>query len=200
MARYRGPKDRLSRKEGFDLFGKGPKLTRINVPPGMHGQKRTGAQSQYGKQLREKQKVKRIYGVLERQFRKYVDEAMMSKGNTGELLLSLLERRLDNVVYRLGFTSTRSSARQIVSHRHILVNGKKLNIPSYRVKIGDTISLSSKAVNNIEDVKKVLSQKESKIPGWLKRKAVVGGVSRYPKMEDINEPISIQDIIEFYSR
>ncbi|MBU0998445.1 30S ribosomal protein S4 [Patescibacteria group bacterium] len=200
MARYKGPKDRLSRREGFDLFGKGSKFTRLMVPPGMHGQKRRKSQSQYGKQLREKQKVKRIYGVLEKQFRKYVNNALKSKGNTGEIILSTLELRLDNVVFRLGFTSNRPSARQIVSHRHILVNGKKLNIPSYQVKIGDTISLSSKAISNIEDVKRVLSQKEPKIPSWLRRKAVVGQVLRKPKLDDVLEPISMQDIIEFYSR
>jgi small subunit ribosomal protein S4 len=199
MARYNGPKDRLSRREGFDLFGKGSKLTRLAVLPGMHGQKRMGTQSQYGKQLREKQKVKRMYGVLEKQFRKYVSQALKTKGNTGEDLLSSLETRLDNVVYRLGFTSNRISARQIVSHRHVLVNGKKLNIPSYQVKIGDTISLSSKATN-IEDVKKVLAQKEPKIPDWLRRKAIVGEVVRKPKLDDVVEPISMQDIIEFYSR
>lgn len=199
MARYKGPKDRLSRREGFDLFGKGSKLTRLSILPGMHGQKRMRSQSQYGKQLREKQKVKRIYGVLEKQFRIYVNLALKSRGNTAEVLLTLLETRLDNVVFRLGFTSNRPSARQIVSHRHVLVNGKKLNIPSYHVKISDTIMLSSKAVN-IEDVKKVLSQKEPKIPGWLRRKAVVGEVLRKPKLDDIIEPISMQDIIEFYSR
>ena len=199
MAKYNGPKDRLSRREGFDLFGKGAKLTRLSILPGMHGQKRMKSQSQYGKQLREKQKIKRIYGVLEKQFRKYVNIALKNKGNTAEVILTLLETRLDNVVFRLGFTSNRPSARQIISHRHVLVNGKKLNIPSYNVKIGDTIILSSKAVN-IEDVKKVLSQKEPKIPGWLRRKAVVGEVLRKPKLDDIIEPISMQDIIEFYSR
>jgi small subunit ribosomal protein S4 len=199
MAKYNGPKDRLSRREGFDLFGKGAKLTRLAIVPGMHGQKRMRSQSQYGKQLREKQKVKRIYGVLEKQFRKYVNIALKNKGNTAEVLLTLLETRLDNVVFRLGFTSNRPSARQIISHRHVLINGKKMNIPSYNVKISDTIMLSSKAVN-IEDVKKVLSQKEPKIPGWLRRKAVVGEVLRKPKMDDVIEPISMQDIIEFYSR
>lgn len=200
MAKYNGPKDRLSRREGFDLFGKGAKLTRLSILPGMHGQKRMRSQSQYGKQLREKQKVKRIYGVLEKQFRIYVNLALKSRGNTAEVLLTLLETRLDNVVFRLGFTSNRPSARQIVSHRHVLVNGKKLNIPSYNVKISDTIMLSSKAISNIEDVKKVLSQKEPKIPSWLRRKAVVGEVLRKPKLDDIIEPISMQDIIEFYSR
>ncbi len=130
MARYTGPKDRLSRREGFDLFGKGVKFTRLNVPPGMHGPKGTRMLSEYGRQLREKQKAKRLYGILERQFRNYVNEAMKIKGNTGEKLLSLLEKRLDNVVFRLGFAPTRSLARQIVYNRHVLVNGKKVNIPS----------------------------------------------------------------------
>ena len=200
MARYTGPKDRLSRREGFDLFGKGIKLTRLTVPPGMHGAKRTRRPSQYKLQLREKQKVKRLYGVLERQFRNYVKEVLKSRGNSGEELVSLLERRLDNVVFRLGLASTRPSARQLVSHRHIIVNGKKVNIPSYEVKVGDTITLSSKAINNVPDVKKLLSDKEPKIPGWLRRKAVVGEVVREPKLDDISEPISMQDVIEFYSR
>ncbi len=199
MARYIGPKDRLSRREGFDLFGKGAKLTRINVPPGMHGQKGTRRPSQYGKQLREKQKVKRIYGVMEKQFRRYVEVAFKEKGNTGEKLLSLLERRLDNVVYRLGFTPSRPAARQLVSHRNVLVNNKKLNIPSYQVKIGDLISITEKAMN-IPYIKLLLSRKEQKLPEWLKRKAVIGKIEKYPKRNDIIEPISEQDIVEYYSR
>ena len=109
MARYTGPKDRLSRREGVDLFGKGAKLTRINVPPGVHGTRRSRPPSQYGRQLREKQKAKRMYGILERQFKNYVNKALTTKGNTGDALLSLLERRLDNAVYRMGFASSRSS-------------------------------------------------------------------------------------------
>jgi small subunit ribosomal protein S4 len=199
MARYRGPKDRLSRREGLDLFGKGAKLTRLTVPPGQHGPKGTRRPSQYGTQLREKQKVKRIYGILEKQFKKYIDQALKSKGNTGEALLSLLERRLDNVVYRLGFAPTRPAARQLVSHRHILVNGKKVNIPSYQVKAGETISLSAKAIAT-PVIKNLLEVKNPKVPGWLERKAAVGKVKREPKREDIVEPISEQDIVEFYSR
>lgn len=200
MARYTGPKDRLSRREGFDLFGKGAKLTRLAVPPGVHGPKgaRRGP-SQYGRQLREKQKVKRLYGVLERQFRRYIDQALKTKGNTGETLLSLLERRLDNVVYRLGFAPTRPAARQLVSHRHVLINAKKVNIPSYQVRPGETIGLSSGALE-IPAIKKVLEEKDKKIPGWLKRKAAVGMVERLPKIEDVLEPISVQDIVEYYSR
>lgn len=198
--RYTGPKDRLSRREGFDLFGKGSKLTRLNIFPGVHGPK--GSQrspSQYGKQLREKQKIKRMYGVLEAQFRRYVEGAFKSKGNTGEAILSALERRLDNVVYRLGFTQTRPSARQIVSHRHVFVNGKKLNIPSYEVKIGDVISLDSKALATPE-VKKALDQKDFKVVGWLEKKAGAGKVKALPKREDIVEAVNEQDIVEFYSR
>jgi small subunit ribosomal protein S4 len=199
MARYTGAKDRLSRREGFDLYGRGAKLTRLNVPPGMHGPKGTRSKSQYGRQLREKQKVKRLYGLLERQFRNYADTALKSRGNTGEKLISLLERRLDNVVYRLGFVPTRASGRQTVSHRHILVNGKKVNIPSYEVKIGDTISLTAKAAE-IPAIKKSLEQKDVKIPGWLKRKAIIGQMVAEPKREDVGEPISEQDIVEYYSR
>lgn len=199
MARYTGPKDRLSRREGFDLFGKGAKLTRLNVPPGVHGPKGSKMLSQYGKQLREKQKVKRIYGVLERQFRKYVEKALATKGNTGEKLLSLLELRLDNVVYRLGFAPTRPAARQIVSHGHVLVNGKRMNIPSYQVRNGESVSLDATAME-IPSIKKLLGDEKYKSPEWLKRKAAVGLVDREPKMEDIAEPISVQDIVEYYSR
>ncbi|MBI4153515.1 30S ribosomal protein S4 [Candidatus Woesebacteria bacterium] len=199
MARYTGPKDRLSRREGFDLFGKGAKLTRLAVPPGVHGPRGVRMLSQYGRQLREKQKVKRLYGILERQFRRYVEEALKTKGNTGETLLSLLERRLDNVVFRLGFAPTRPSARQLVSHRHVLVNGKRVNVPSYQVRAGEAISLSGKAIA-IPSTRKALEEKDRKVPGWLKKKAAVGAVSRDPKMEDIQEPISVQDIVEYYSR
>ena len=199
MAKYTGPKDRLSRREGFDLFGKGAKLTRLNVPPGVHGPKGVRRRSQYGRQLREKQKVKRIYGVLEAQFKRYVDQALKSKGNTGEKLLSLLERRLDNVIFRLGFVPTRPGARQLVSHRHVLVDGKKVNIPSYQVRTGQTITLTNTAMQ-VPAVKRLLEEKDVKTPAWLKRRAAVGKVEREPKREDITEPISEQDIVEFYSR
>src|SRR3989344_2865271 len=198
MARYTGPKDRLSRREGYDLFGKGVKLTRLTVPPGVHGSRGTRKGSQYGRQLREKQKVKRLYGLLERQFKGYVDKALKSKGNTGEALLSMLERRLDNTVFRLGFVPTRPSARQLVSHRHVLVNGKIVNIPSYQMKKGDTLTLSSKSFN-IPAVKKTVDE-ELKIPEWLTRKGPAGKVNSIPKKDDVLEPISEQDIVEFYSR
>lgn len=199
MARYTGPKDRLSRREAFDIFGKGAKLTRITVPPGIHGPKGVGKRSQYGRQLREKQKVKRIYGVLEKQFRRYVDAALNTKGNTGEKLISLLERRLDNVVFRLGLAGTRPLARQLVSHRHVLVNGKRVNIPSYQVKTGETIGISLKA-SKVPHVARTLEDANKKIPQWLNKKGALGLVVKEPTSDDVAEPISVQDIVEFYSR
>lgn len=197
--RYTGPKDRLSRREGFDLFGKGTRLTRLTVPPGIHGPKGFRRSSQYGRQLREKQKVKRMYGLSERQFRKYVEAALKYKGNTGETLLSSLERRLDNTIYRLGFAPTRAAARQLVSHRHVLINGKRLNIPSYQVRKGDAITLSLKAMK-MPVLKKLLEDKDYRPPTWLKRKAAAGNIFSLPKRENITESISEQDIVEFYSR
>ena len=200
MGRYAGPKDRLSRREGFDIFGKGAKLTRLTVTPGVHGPKGTRrGPSQYGRQLREKQKVKRFYGVNERQFKNYMKEALRSRGNTSDKLFSYLETRLDNVVTRLGFTSGRPQARQLVSHRHVMVNGKRVNIPSFRLKVGDTVTLSAKAVE-IPSVATRLKDKDAEVPGWLKRKAAAGKVDRLPKREDITEPFTDADIVEFYSR
>ncbi len=197
--RYTGPKDRLSRREGFDLFNKGAKLTRLNVTPGQHGPKgQTRQPSQYGRQLREKQKVKRMYGLTESKFSLYMEEALRTRGNTGEKLITLLENRLDNVVFRLGFTSTRPQARQLVTHRHVLVNGKRLNIPSYQVKVSDTITLSGKSME-IPNVKKLIANKEALVPSWLKRKGPAGVVGKF-NIEDVKEPISTSDIIEFYSR
>lgn len=192
--RYTGPKDRLSRREGVDLFGKGAKLTRLSVPPGMHGPKGARKVSGYGRQLREKQKAKRIYGVSEGQFKGYVKAAQKTKN-----LIELLERRLDNAVYRLGFASSRPGSRQLVSHKHVLVNGEKLNVPSYQVQVGQIISLDTTA-QNIPEVKKLLEQKDVKLSGWLDRKAAVGKVVRLPTREDVVEPVSEQEIIEFYSR
>lgn len=197
--RYTGPKDRMSRRENFDLFGAGTKLTRLQVPPGVHGPKGARGSSQYGKQLREKQKVKRMYGLMEKQFENYMTEAFKSKGNTGEALLVKLERRLDNIVYRLGFAPSRPMARQLVSHRHVLVNGKKVNIPSYQVTVGETVSLDGKGLA-IPEVKKTLDLKDFKVVSWITRKAAAGNINRMPKREDIPEAISEQDIVEFYSR
>ena len=200
MARYTGPKDRLSRSEGFDLFGKGAKLTRLAIPPGVHGPKGSRRRpSRYRLQLREKQKVRRLYGVMEKQFKGYIEKALKSRGNSGEVLLSLLERRLDNVVFRLHFAPTRPAARQLVSHRQILIDGKKVNIPSYQVKPGETITMTTKAME-IPAIKKLLGTKKLSYPDWLARKAVVGKIKRLPVVDDVSEPISTQEIIEFYSR
>ncbi len=200
MARYTGPKDRLSRREGFDLFNKGAKLTRLNITPGVHGPKGSRrAPSQYGRELREKQKVKRMYGLLEKQFAGYMEKAMKTRGNTVNALYALLERRLDNVVYRLGFANSRPQARQLVGHRHVLVNGAKVNIPSYQVKPGDTITLTSIAMN-IPSMVVTLKEERENMPTWLARKAAAGQIVRIPSREDVIEPFHDQDVIEFYSR
>ncbi len=197
--RYRGPKDRLSRRTGADLFGKGAALTRLTVLPGQHGPKGARKLSEYGRQLKEKQKARFIYGVSERQMRSYMDQAQKFKGNTGEALVQFLERRLDNIVYRLGFAPSRSAARQLVSHKHVLVNGKVLNIPSYLIQKEEVISLDEKA-QNIPEIKKVLSKEDVAFPSWLQRKAIVGKVVDMPKRAEVVEPFSEQDIVEYYSR
>ncbi len=192
--RYTGPKDRLSRREGVDLFGKGTSFRRLNVPPGVHGPKGTGKVSEFGKQLREKQKAKRIYGISEKQFRSYVTASQKAKN-----LTELLERRLDNVVFRLGFAPSRPAARQLVSHMHILVNDKILNIPSYRTKVGDIVALDTKG-QKIPEVQKTIEKTQDSIVAWLERKAAQGKVNRLPAKTDVQEPFSEQEIIEFYSR
>ncbi len=186
MARYTGPKNRLSRREGLDLFGRGNKLRRAAVPPGQHGPKGVRRLSDYGAQLREKQKAKRIYGLLERQFAKYFVQDSKN-------FLSLLETRLDNTVYRLGLVPTRAMARQLVGHYHILVNSRALNIPSYQVRPGDVISLGPK-------IKLPAPEVEAIPPAWLSRQAQVGRVERLPGRADIDTSINDQLIVEYYSR
>lgn len=198
MARYTGPKDKLSRREGFDLFGKGPSLTRLTVPPGMHGVKGSPKLSQYGKQLREKQKVKRIYGVLEKQFKNYVKTAGKVHGNSGEELVRLLETRLDNVVYRLGFAPSRPAARQLVGHGHVMVDGKRVTIPSFRVKPENVITISPRGLE-IPSVAKLLSEKKDTL-SWLERRGASGRILRLPKRDDVMEPIDEHTIVEYYSR
>lgn len=207
MARLIGPTNKLARRERVDLGLKTSGtaahrelLKRLNIIPGQHGQKRVGRKmSSYGLQLREKQKVKRIYGVLEKQFRKYFKIARKELGNTGEALLSLLERRLDNVIYRLGLAPTRAFARQIVTHGHVKVDNRKVDIPSFLVEPGMVIAISDKILNT-PLLKTHLSEKQPNIAGWLKRKGPIGKVLREPKREDILEDIAEQLIIEFYSR
>ncbi|MCR4263438.1 MAG: 30S ribosomal protein S4, partial [Candidatus Roizmanbacteria bacterium] len=155
--------------------------------------------SDYGRQLREKQKVKRIYGIMENQFKRYYQEAAKTKGVTGEALLSHLERRLDNVVYRLGFAPTRAAARQIVRHGHVKVSDRRVDIPSFEVSIGHVVSLKPKSVT-IPAIEKSLAEKTHITPGWLQKKATAGKITAYPKREDIIEDIQEQLIVEYYSR
>jgi small subunit ribosomal protein S4 len=200
MARYTGPKHKLARREGINILEKSSNslMRRLNTPPGVHGKKRKKRPSEFGTQLREKQKAKAMYGLLERQFRKMVDQVSSQKGDTEELLLSLLERRLDNVVYRLGFSKSRFMARQIVVHGHVLVNDKKMTIPSHTVKEGDVISLGSKIMKN-PDIIKLLEEK-AEIPSFLDKKGPVGKLKHMPKADEIKPPFSTRQIIEYYSR
>lgn len=202
MARYTGPKHKLCRAEGVALCGspKCPVIRKNAGPPGQHSQKGRRKLSEYGVQLREKQKVKRLYGILERQFRRYYFAASSKKKATGEALLQILETRLDNVVYRLNLAMSRQQARQLVSHGHIAVNGKKVTIPSFNVKIGDVVALSQKA-SNFDFVAKIAQEtKDRPLPHWLEKKATVGQIKSMPQREDIDADISEKLIVEYYSR
>jgi len=206
MARYLGPKLKLSRREGTDLFLKSgvraiDSKCKIETAPGQHGARR-GRLSDYGVQLREKQKVRRMYGVLEKQFRNYYKEAARLKGNTGENLLQLLEQRLDNVVYRMGFASTRAEARQLVSHKAILVNGKVVNIPSFNVKSEDVVAVREKAKkqSRIGAALELADQREK--PTWLEvdNTKLEGTFKRTPERADLSAEINEQLIVELYSK
>lgn len=200
MARYTGPKRRLSRREGIALFAKDAKALERKgaIPPGQHGVGRRRRISEYGVQLREKQKAKRIFGLLEKQFKRYVEEASKVKGATGLALLKSLETRLDNVVYRLGFAKSRNAARQLVSHGHIQVDGQKVSIPSFQVKQQQTIAICDKLRDNTH-VQKSLEEAIA-LPEWLDRKATVGKVLRIPAREEMEQSIDEQLIVEYYSR
>ena len=202
MARYTGPKTRIARKFGEAIFGPDKHLERKNFPPGQHGlTKKRKKTSEYGIQLREKQKAKYTYGILERQFRNTFEKASRSKGVTGEVLLQLLESRLDNVVYRLGLAQTRAGARQLVSHRHITVNGEVANIPSLQLKPGDIIGVreKSKSLPSIAD--SLTSRRGSKLP-WLEwdDTQMAGKFMSLPQRSDIPEDIKEQLIVELYSK
>ncbi|PKM80546.1 MAG: 30S ribosomal protein S4 [Firmicutes bacterium HGW-Firmicutes-14] len=208
MARYNGPVCRLCRREGAKLYLKGDRcytnkcaIDRRGYAPGEHGQSRKKT-SEYGIQLREKQKARRIYGVLETQFRNYFRKAEGQKGVTGENLLRLLERRLDNVVYRLGFAGSRVEARQLVRHGHFTVNGKKVNIPSYLVRIGDTVEIREKSRDNNRIKELAESAARKTPPAWLEVTAdqFTGKVVAIPSREEIDVPIEEHLIIELYSR
>ena len=202
MARYTDPRARISRKFGEPIFGPDKHLERKNFPPGQHGiNKRRKKTSEYGIQLREKQKAKYTYGVLERQFRNSFEKASRSKGVTGEVLLQLLESRLDNVVYRLGIAPTRASARQLVSHRHITVNGEVVNIPSYQLKPGDIIGVREKSKSLESIVNALTSWRGSKLT-WLEwdETQMAGKFLNLPQRSDIPEDIKEQLIVELYSK
>ena len=209
MARYTEAECRLCRRENIKLFLKGDRcytdkcgFERRSYPPGQHGQRRSGKISDYGIQLREKQKAKRIYGVLERQFRKYYDKAERQKGITGTNLLVLLERRLDNIVYRMGFASSRNQARQLVRHNHFTVSGKKVNIPSFQVKIGDVVEVKdgSRKIGIIKDAIETFVRREK--PTWLDVDGdnFRGVVKAFPNREELTMPINEQLIVELYSK
>jgi len=206
MARYIGPKCKLSRREGTDLLLKSgvralESKCKVEAIPGQHGARR-GRLSDYGVQLREKQKVRRIYGVLEKQFRNYYKEAARLKGATGENLLQLLESRLDNVVYRMGFGSTRSEARQMVSHKAILVNGSVVNIPSYQVKAGDVISLREKAKKQLRVQSAMALAAQRGEPEWIEVNSdkLEGVFKAVPDRQELTSEINENLIVELYSK
>jgi len=208
LARYIGPKCRLCRREGDKLFLKGEKchsgkcpMESRPFPPGQHGQRRTRL-SDYATQLRAKQKLRRIYGILEDQFRRYYKEADRIKGSTGENLLQLLESRLDNVVFRMGFGASRSEARQLIRHNGVTLNGKKMNIPSARVKPGDVIALTEKARNQLR-IKTAMEMAEQRgIPEWLSvdAKKAEGTFTTMPERSDLPSDINEQLVVELYSK
>jgi small subunit ribosomal protein S4 len=208
LARYTGPSCRLCRREGSELFLKGERcytdkcaIKRRSYPPGQHGQGRIKV-SDYGVQLREKQKVRRIYGILENQFRGYFESADRMKGVTGENLLFLLERRLDNVIYRLGFATSRTEARQLVRHGHFTLNGRKVNIPSIQAKAGDVLQLREKSRKVAAISESLEAVVRRGIPQWLEldKDAFKGSVKALPVREDITMPIQEQLIVELYSK
>lgn len=206
MARYLGPKLKLSRREGTDLFLKSgvraiDTKCKLETAPGQHGARR-GRLSDYGVQLREKQKVRRMFGVLEKQFRNYYKEAARLKGNTGENLLVLLESRLDNVVYRMGFASTRAEARQLVSHKGVLVNGRVVNIPSYQVKAEDVVSIREKAKKQARIIAALELAEQREKPIWVEvdTKEMQGIFKRIPERTDLSADINEQLIVELYSK
>ncbi len=207
MARYTGPRCKLSRREGTDLFLKSSRRAldskcKLDSRPGQHGRTSGARTSDYGKQLREKQKVKRTYGVLERQFRRYFAEAERRKGNTGETLLQLLECRLDNVVYRMGFGSTRAEARQLISHKSILVNGRVLNIPSAQIRSGDVVAVREKSRTQARIQDSLNLADQTGFPDWVSvDKAKMEGIFRQvPDRSEISADINESLVVELYSR
>lgn len=206
MARYLGPKCKLSRREGTDLFlkSRGKSIEnkcKLDQRPGQHGTKRTRS-SDYAVQLRAKQRLRRIYGILEKQFRNYYKSAAMQKGSTGENLLNLLEARLDNVVYRMGFASTRAEARQLVSHKAVLINNKLTNIPSFQVSPGDIVSIREKAKKQQRIADALAVSEQYGFPGWVEVsvKDLIGTFKALPERSDLGSEINEQLVVELYSK
>lgn len=207
MARYLGPKAKLSRREGTDLFLKSARRSisdkaKFDSKPGQHGRTSGQRTSDFGLQLREKQKVKRMYGILERQFRKYFEEADRRKGNSGANLLTLLESRLDNVVYRMGFASTRAEARQLVSHKAIVVNGQSINIPSAMVKVGDLVAVREKSKKQQRVTEALQLATQIGLPAWVdvSLDKVEGTFKKTPDRDEFGADINESLIVELYSR
>lgn len=207
MARYLGPKTKLSRREGTDLFLKSARRSvsdkcKFDTKPGQHGRISGARTSDYGLQLREKQKVKRMYGVLERQFRRYFEEAERRRGNTGANLLNLLESRLDNVVFRMGFGSTRAEARQLVSHKAILLNGKPVNIPSLKVKPGDVVAVREKSAKQARVIEALQLASQIGFPAWVEVNSdkAEGVFKKAPDRDEFAADINESLIVELYSR
>ena len=208
MARYTGPACKLCRREGIKLFLKGERcytakcaIDRRGYAPGQHGQRRTKA-TEYGTQLREKQKVRRIYGVLERQFRRFFHNSEKQRGITGENLLVMLERRLDNVVFRMGFAPSRNAARQLVQHGHLLLDGKKASIPSLLVKPGQVLTLDAGSRENVAITESLKSREKRNFPSWIEMNVekLQGTFKALPSKDDIALPVKEQLIVELYSK
>lgn len=205
--RHTGSKNKLARREGIDLGLKTPGskaqaslLRRLNITPGQHGASRKRKVTDYGSQLREKQKLKRIYGVSETQMHNYYKKANKMEGNTAEILIQLLERRLDNAVYKLKLAPTRASARQLVNHGHVTVNKKKVSIASYQIGIGDTIAFRTEKTVKIPAIAEITAKKDDAPVAWMKRKGETGKVESIPPLSEFAEDVVLQSVIEFYSR
>ncbi|HEY2123229.1 MAG TPA: 30S ribosomal protein S4 [Chthoniobacterales bacterium] len=203
MARYTGPKSKISRRYGIALFGPSKALERKNYPPGMHGPKGSRRkQSDYATALAEKQKLRHMYGLMERQFRRYFETALRKRGVTGETLLQMLETRLDNVVYRLGFANSRGAARQLVSHGHVTVNNRKVNVASYNLKAGDTIIIKERPGSRRLVTRNLELTQIQPVPDWLvaDKDQFQGKMVRVPSREEIAPVVNEQLVVELYSR
>ena len=202
MARYTGPRVRISRRFGIPMFGPTKYLERRNYPPGVHGPKSRRKQTDYGLGLMEKQKLRYYYGLMERQFRGVYEKALKRRGVTGEQMLQILETRLDNVVYQLGFANTRAASRQFVGHGHVKVNGRKVSIPSFSVKVNDTVEVKDNPRARQLATKNLESATSRAVPDWLSlnKDAFKGVVMRIPTQDEIHPIANVQSVVEFYSR